>query len=205
MSIEESTLPKHEGIRTTQAAQTRAALIASARELFAAQGFHATGTHEIVARAGVRRGALQHHFPRKEDLFRAVFEHVEEDMMVAAREPTSDALGAKWLRLKAALGAFLDAATKPEVQRIILIDGPAVLGWQEWRRLEAHYGLGHIEQAVIDGMASGHVRRQAPGPLATLILSMIDEAALIVANSSEPAKARSEVAVALATMLSSLE
>lgn len=197
-------MPKSTGIRAARASETRAALMRAARALFAAKGFHATGTAEIVRRANVSRGALQHHFPRKEDLFLAVFEQVEQEMAEAAPPPASIGSGEAWLRLKAAIGAFLDAATTPEVQRIILIDGPAVLGWAEWRRLEARYGLGTIERAVVDGIAAGHIRRQESGPLAHLILSMIDEAALLVANAADPEQARSNAKVALDTLLASL-
>lgn len=198
-------MPKSTGVQAARASETRAALIRSARLLFAQKGFHATGTPEIVARAGVTRGALQHHFARKEDLFLAVFDEVERDMMSASSSSEQDEAGARWLRFKATISSFLDAATTPEVQRIILIDGPAVLGWTEWRRLEAHYGLGIIEQAVIDGMKAGHIRQQQPLPLAHLILSIIDEAALMVANAAEPATARNEASLALQTLLASLE
>lgn len=196
-------MPKGTGVRREKAAETRDALLRAARQLFAANGFHATGTTEIVARAGVTRGALQHHFPRKEDLFLAVFQQVEEDML-AATAPDAGIAGEGWATLKANVGAFLDAATHPEVQRIILLDGPAVLGWAEWRRLEAHYGLGLITSAVEDGMAAGHIRRQAAGPLAHMILSIIDEAALMIANSPTPETAKADARTALETLLSTL-
>lgn len=197
-------MPKGTGIKKARAHETRAALIRAARVLFARKGFHATGTAEIVTQAGVSRGALQHHFPRKEDLFLAVFDEVERDMIGDSSPPAEGEPGAQWLRFKANVARFLDAASTPEVQRIILIDGPAVLGWLEWRRLEAHYGLGIIERAVIDGMEAGHIRRQPPRSLAHLILSIIDEAALLVANAAEAEPARHEANLALQTLLASL-
>ena len=197
-------MPRSQGVRTSQATATRTALIAAARQLFAAAGFHATGTHEIVTLAGVSRGALQHHFPRKEDLFLAVFHAVEQDMLGASPPIAQGKPGDGWLRLRANLQAFLRAAATPEVQRIILIDGPAVLGWMEWRRLEAHYGLGVITAAVEDGLRAGLIRQQPAEPLAHLILSMIDEAALMVANAQNPVSAISQAQVALETLLSSL-
>ncbi|MCF8709428.1 TetR/AcrR family transcriptional regulator [Rhizorhapis sp. SPR117] len=197
---------KPKGIRATKAAATRIVLIAAARKLFAEQGFHSTGTHQIVMDAGVSRGALQHHFARKEDLFRAVHEAVEQDIMEAeVRTWVSNVPGARWEGLKDSIDAFLDAATTPEVQRIILIDGPAVLGWADWRRLQEHYGLGLIEQAVRDGLEVGQIRAQKSGPLAGLILSMIGEAALMVAHASQPDEARSEAKIAMETMLASMQ
>lgn len=197
-------MPKGKGVRATQAGQTRSALIAAARHLFAEKGFHGTGTHDIVALAGVTRGALQHHFPRKEELFRAVFEQIEQDLIDRANaQPLSEA-GATWAQLKSSFGSFLEAATQAEVQRIILIDGPAVLGWAEWRNLEAHYGLGVIERAVQDGIAAGQIRAQQARPLAHLIFAVIEEAALMVANASDPVSARRQAEVAVQTMLSAL-
>jgi AcrR family transcriptional regulator len=197
-------MPKSKGVRAAQAEETRAALVAAARQLFAENGFHGTGTHEIVALAGVTRGALQHHFPRKEDLFRAVFEQVEQDLIDRANAQDLSEIGTAWAQLQASFGSYLESATQPEVQRIILIDGPAILGWAEWRNLEAHYGLGVIERAVEDGVAAGQIRQQASRPLAHLIFAVIEEAALMVANAEEPVAARREADLALQTMLSAL-
>lgn len=197
-------MAREKGTRALQAEETRATLISAARKLFAERGFYGTGTHDIVALAGVTRGALQHHFPRKEELFKVVFEEVEQGLIDRANEPDVSVVGAAWTQLKSSFGSFLEAATQPEVQRIILIDGPAVLGWTEWRDLEARYGLGVIERAVIDGIAAEQIRRQQPRPLAHLIFAVIEEAALMVANADDPAEARREAEVALRTVLSSL-
>ena len=198
-------MPKGTGIKKARAVETRAALIQAGRSLFTQKGFHATGTAEIVEQASVSRGALQHHFPRKEDLFLVVFKEVERDMVEGPDLPQAAEAGAEWLRFKANVSRFLDAASTPEVQRIILIDGPAVLGWLELRRVEAHYGHGIIERAVIDGMSAGHIRQQPSRSLAHLILSIIDEAALLIANAAEPEPARDEANLALQTLLASLE
>src|SRR4051794_40201517 len=102
-----------------RAGATREALVTAARRLFVAKGYHATGTEEIVAAAGVgTRGALYHHFADKQALFRAVFERVEEDLLAAAaqRPPGADALGT----LREGLLGFLDASLTGEVQRVLL-------------------------------------------------------------------------------------
>ncbi|MET0380409.1 MAG: TetR/AcrR family transcriptional regulator [Methyloceanibacter sp.] len=188
-------------MRASQAIETRSALVAAARRLFADKGFHGTGTHEIVALAGVSRGALQHHFPRKEELFKAVFEQMQQDFIDRARSEDVYEIGQAWAQLKTNFGSFLEAASQAEVQRIVLIDGPAVLGWAEWRRLEAHYGLGVIERAVEDGIAAGQIPVQPAKPLAHLILAVIEEAALLVANAQDPVAARDEANIALQTLL----
>lgn len=196
-------MPKGKGIRAGKAGETRDALVRAARKLFAEHGFHATGTPEIADLAGVTRGALQHHFARKEDLFRAVFEQVEEDMISAAQTAGASP-GARWLDLRTNIESFLDLAATPEVQRIVLIDGPAVLGWSEWRKLEAHYGLGLIVQAVEDGIAKGLIRKQSSRALAHMVLAVIEEAALLVANAEDPKAARMEAGTAVQTLLTSL-
>lgn len=189
--------------RAAQAEATRAALIAAARRLFVEKGYFDTGTEEIVAASGVgTRGALYHHFDDKRALFQAVFEQVEEDLLAAAGglEETGDSLS----RLRSGLLRFLDASLTPEVQRILLIDGPAVLGWQTWRQLEGRYGVGAIygllERAVIEGALP-------PQPLMVLahvLLAAVDEAALVVANSPDPTATREQAVAAVSQLLAGL-
>jgi AcrR family transcriptional regulator len=182
---------------------TRDALVAAARELFVIQGYFATGTEEIVARAGVgTRGALYHHFADKRALFEAVFEAVEIDLL--ARAVPSDTATDTWGVLVAGLQGFLTAALEPEVQRIILVDGPAVLGWNEWRELEAKYGVGVIQAALDVAMDEGTIARQPPRELAHLILAVLDEAALLIAHSDEPDVARANAGAALGQLLEGL-
>ena len=192
-------------LRSEQAERTRNALIVIGRELFAEKGYFATGTHEVVERAQVTRGALYHHFPQKEDLFRAVFHAVQSDLLNrSALEGEGLSGGQLWQALRANLLRFLSAATVPEVQRILLRDGPAVLGWNEWRKLEAHYGLLPIAKALEDGMASGQVRRQPIEPLSLLILAVVNEASLYIANASDPEQAIASTTIALDTLLTNL-
>src|SRR5881398_3481078 len=115
-----------EGAKTLKeehAEATRAALIASARALFAERGYAAVSIEEIVRRARVTRGALYHHFEDKADLFRAVFERVQRLLDAASSQPDPAR------HLEVGCHAFLDACAEPDVQRIVLLDGPAVLGW----------------------------------------------------------------------------
>jgi AcrR family transcriptional regulator len=189
--------------RAQRGETTRLALVDAARELFVTKGYFATGTEEIVARAKVgTRGALYHHFADKQALFRAVFEAVEQDLLtrVAPSIASTDA----WDLLIAGLQEFLTAALEPEVQRIILVDGPAVLGWNEWRELEAQYGIAIIETALQVAMDEGTIRPQPPRELAHLILAAVDEAALLVAHSADPESARRSASEALGQLLEGL-
>ncbi|MGX7681756.1 TetR/AcrR family transcriptional regulator [Jatrophihabitans sp. DSM 45814] len=186
-----------------RAEATREALIVAARILFVEKGYYNTGTEEIVAAAGVgTRGALYHHFADKRALFRAVFERVEHDLVGAAgkTKPAADAYG----RLRDGLLGFLDASLTPEVQRVLLIDGPAVLGWQDWRQLEEQYGLGSIQGLLDLAIAEGTIAAQPTGALAHILLAAIDEAALYIANAKQPKKARDEAVQVVKRLLTGL-
>ena len=156
-------------------------MLATARRLFGEQGYFSTGTNEIVEAAGVgTRGVLYHHFADKEALFRAVFEDVETDLGAKAAGAVTGETSFE--RLGQALHAFLDASLDPEVRRIILIDGPAVLGWDVWRAIEAQHGLGAIEYMLNEGARDGSVRVVDADTMAHLLLSVVDEAALFIAH-----------------------
>jgi AcrR family transcriptional regulator len=195
------------GPSRTKAAQreaTVAALIAAARALFATRGYAAVGTEEIVQRAGVTRGALYHHFRGgKEDLFRAVLVQVSAETterVLAAAGAVDDA----WDSLIAGTDAFLDASASEEVQRIMLVDGPAVLGWEVWRAADGDYALRMLEQALERAMAAGRIVPQPTRPLAHVLLGAIDEAAMVVARAEDPLQARAEMGRTVRRLLEGL-
>ena len=107
--------------------------------------------------------------------------------------------------LRHGLHSFLDAAAvDPAVQRIVLIDGPAVLGWETWRGLEEQFGLGVLRQALDLAVADGVIVYQPTEPLAHMLLAMVDEAALYIANSPNKRRARIETSDALDLFLDGL-
>jgi AcrR family transcriptional regulator len=180
------------GSKAAQSELTRAKLVRVARRLFAKRGFAAVGTEELVRKAGLTRGALYHQFHDKKDLFRAVFEQVEAEVTqsVASRAlAASDPLEA--LRTGARL--WLDACLDPEVRRIVLLDAPSVLGWEEWREVGARYGLGLLAGALQAAMDAGAIERQPLMPLAHVTLGALDAAALYVAEADDPMAARKEM------------
>jgi AcrR family transcriptional regulator len=184
--------------RRTQAdrtAATRAALVAAARALFAEHGYADVGTERVVQAAGVTRGALYHQFADKAELFAAVLEVVEIDL--AARlidavgsTATDDPLAA----LVAGADAWLDASAEPEVRRIVLLDGPAVLGWERWREVAMRHGLGLVTALLTELIDIGAVPSQPIEPLAHVLIGALDEAALYVALAADPVRARAEAA-----------
>ena len=192
--------------RAAQAEGTRAALVAAARRLFVEKGYHRTSTEEVVTEAGVgTRGALYHHFADKQALFEAAFIAVEEDLVIEAAKNLADPADGALNQLRQGLVGFLDASLTPHVQRILLIDGPAVLGWVKWRELESLYGLGAIramlERAVEEGdLAAG----QPVDALAHVLLAAADETALFIANAPDQRAARDQGVKALNAVLDGL-
>ena len=182
---------------------TRAALLKVARRLFAERGYAGVGTEEIVREAGVTRGALYHHFDGKRELLRALYEQLEseiaEDLAVRA-VPGASVLET----LRSGADRFLDHCLEPEVQRIALLDAPAVLGWEQWRAIGARYGLGLIAGLLTAGIEAGDIRRQPVDPLAHALLGALDEVAMLVARAEDPRTARAEAGETLALLVEAL-
>ncbi len=182
---------------------TRTALMTAARELFTERGYAAVGTEEIVGRAKVTRGALYHHFADKRDLFRAVHEQMEQEIVdaIAARmDGTADPLEL----LKIGTRAFLDACMDPAHAQVNLLDAPSVLGWAEWREIDMRYGMGLITAGLQGGIDAGVLRDQPVLPLAHLLLAAMGEAAMMIANSQDPKATRDEMEVSLLELLEGL-
>ncbi len=188
-----------------RSAATRSALVAAGRRLFAEHGFAGVGTEAIVAEAAVSRGALYHHFADKTELFAGVLEAVEADVAqeIAAQALAGDdpAFAAVMMR---AVEAWLDACEAPEVQRILLTDGPSVLGWARWREICQPYVLSLIETAVVQGIASGEVADLPARPLAHALIAVADEAAMYVVSADDREAARKDMTVIFERTLTAL-
>lgn len=189
--------------RAEQAAGTRSELMRTARELFAERGYAGVGTEEIVARAGVTRGALYHHFEDKKDLFRAVHEELERDLVASIGQRIAG-IDDPWELLVTGVRAFLDACTEPALMRIALVDAPVVLGWEEWRDIDTRYGLGLVSFGLQNAMDRGLFRRQAVRPLAHLLVGSMTEAAMMIAHAPDHEAARREVEGPLLAILEGL-
>ena len=183
------------GHRRTQAqrsAATRGALLAAARALFAEHGFAGAGREEIVAAAGVTRGAMYHHFDSKEDLFVAVVEQVEEEvvtMVATAAMAADDPIE----QLRLGSQAYLDAALDPGMRRICLLDAPAVLAPDQRQAINDRYGLGLIRDALARAADDGRVDAAQVEPLAHMVLAALLALASFVAHSEDPVAARAAV------------
>lgn len=189
--------------RDEQAASTRAELLRAARELFAARGYADVGTEEIVRAAHVTRGALYHHFTDKRDLFRAVHEQISDELLETIAGRIAGAEG-PWEVLETGVRAFLDACTDPAVMRISHLDAPAVLGWAEWREIDARHWLGVVSMGVQEAIDGGVFRPQTVQPLAHMLLGAMVEASMLIASAPDPAVARVEVEGPLLALLEGL-
>jgi AcrR family transcriptional regulator len=184
---------------------TRKRLVAAARGLFAERGYAGVGTEEIVKAAGVTRGALYYQFRDKADLFAAVAEEVQAEIAeritagAQADDPTDP-----MTTLHAGVHRFLDACADPDIERILLIDGPAVLGWQAWRELAERYGLGLLQHVLQGAVEAGAITSQPVTPLAHVLIGALDECVLYIARAEDPAAAREQCVIILQQMLDGL-
>jgi len=161
---------------------TRGQLIAIATRMFAERGYEDTSIEAVLREAGVSRGSLYHHFPSKEALFEAVAEEVETSVgaqTVAAASGSEGPVEA----LRAGFVAWIRLAGDPVVRRILLIDGPSVLGWERWRAMEEHHALGLIRTVLQIIADQGKVRPELVGTLSHVLLASVNEVALLVARS----------------------
>jgi AcrR family transcriptional regulator len=177
-----------------RSAATQEALISAARRLWGEHGYAAASTPEIAEAAGVTRGAMYHQYANKTELFLAVVEAIEAEVIgrltadVIAAEPSTPAE-----TLHVTADAWLRIAVEPEIRQLMLLDAPSILGWAGFREISQRYGLGMTEQLLSAAIDAGELRPQPTSPLATIVLAALDEAAMIIANATDPARESQEV------------
>ncbi len=195
------------GVRQEYAARTRAALIRAGIELFTAEGFGAVSTTRICEAAGVTRGALYHHFADKRRLMEACFatvDHALVDRLAATPAPSADGAGAA-LNIRAACRAFVAELDDPSVRQILFVEAPAALGWTRWRELDGGRSLALVRDRLRAGHAAGVLgAAHDPDALAHLLLGALNEAAMYVAASRDPAAAAATASRELDALLDDL-
>ncbi len=191
------------GGRGAQGAATRSTLVAAARELFGTRGFAETSLDDVVARARVTKGALYHHFGGKEDLFSAVYERVQRDVsdMVVAEFLRPD----PWEALLVGCDLWIDAHLDPSVQRIVMRDARAVLGWERVREVESRFGAVPLRGVLRRALRKGLIDPQPLRPLALIVMGGLTEACFYVVDADDPAVAREEVRALLMRLLAGLQ
>jgi AcrR family transcriptional regulator len=190
-------------LRVRQAEATRKLLVEVARENFTQRGYAATSIDDVIHQAGVARGALYHHFPGKEALFRAVYEEVEGEVVarvlaVAAAQPSP------WDAVRAGLSAFLDACLEPSFRRIVVLESVSVLQSEVME-----VGIDPVELPMLRNvleplLGTARFGDIALDALAYVALGGLYGASLFIARSADAPAARAEVDRVLDTLISGL-
>jgi AcrR family transcriptional regulator len=164
---------------------TKTALLAAARKLFSEKGYAETSTPEIVEAAGLTRGALYHHFDDKVALFRAVITHEYKSVAQAITESTAEKHGSAVEALRQGSRSFLTAMGDKGRVRIMLLDGPAVLGQLEIDKIDRETSAGTLRQGLCDAMDAGEIKRLPIDALSVQLSALFDRVALAVSEGDD--------------------
>ena len=170
-----------------------------ATRLFGEQGYEGTSIEDVLNAAGVSRGALYHHFASKEALFGACLQLVEGRMTQSLLELIADAPSAVAALHSAAFG-WISVAGDPVVSRILLLDGPAVLGWEHWR-VQSGQALGQMRDMLRAVSDEGQLAPSLVNSFAHILLASLDEIALMIAQAEDPEAAMTEGRTAIEELL----
>lgn len=202
-------MAEHRSRHEIRTEATRTALLEAARWLFTERGFGGVTAEELVREAGMTRGALYHHFGGKgvlggkEGLFAALYEQVQREIAVQILRAARDEAD-PWSALRAGCHAFLGVCVDPTVRQVVLLDAPAVLGWEHWREVDARHGLGLLKEGLREAMEAGAIREQPVDPVAHLLVGAMNEAGMWIARSTEPEAALGQARSALDDLLEGL-
>jgi AcrR family transcriptional regulator len=202
---EEPGLPPRAGqgassLRTEHVAQTRAALVEAGRRLFGERGFAGTSVEDLAREARVTTGALYHHFPTKRLLFEAVFEQAHAELMaVSALQADDTSDGVEFLAR--GFAGFLDAVLGPDIQQILISDGPAVLGLALFTELDERGAFDAIVATLTAAVAAGRLEIHDPETVTRLLLGALTRGAMLIAGATDPAATRQAVADAMRALI----
>jgi AcrR family transcriptional regulator len=168
------------------AALTRERILSAGRAHFTAEGYAGAAARDIAASAGVTVGALFHHFGSKAGLFRAVFEELIGELNDAAMAAfgaaqTDNPLDA----IVAAMAAALGFAKKADFHRIVTVDGPVILGADEWRAIDSRMGLQTVASGFRVLKSRGMVKDLPTKPMAVLLMGAMNNAGFALARREE--------------------
>lgn len=184
-------------------AATIAAILASARALFAERGFEATSIDDIAEAAGVAKGAVYHHFASKEAIFLDVLDATQQ--AVSTTEPPAgifdltdpvELIGAATLH-------YLTVVSEPATRRILLIDGPAVIGWRRWREIDDRY-FGAGAKVAVRGLVGPDATEAEVDAATHLVMGAVMECALVCGAAAEPIETARGLVEELKRMLAGL-
>ena len=189
--------------RAAQAEATQKTLRRQARKLFAQKGYAGANTDELVSRARVTKGALYHHFENKRELYCAVIEEMEREL-VERIEAAAAARRDPWERLRAMCGAYLDSCRDPALARMLVLEAPVVLGWKTWCNLEQKYEVAAFARCLKQASAAGARLEEPAETLAQVILGALTTGVRVIATAADPDAARADVQKTIDRLLTGL-
>jgi AcrR family transcriptional regulator len=182
---------------------TRAILVTSGRKLFGTQGFNKTSIDQIVQEAKVTKGALYHHFDGKNELFVAVTEQIEGEVLkntVGAIRPADP----PWAQIESGILHFLDECVHPEIQQILVHDGPIVMGWERSHYSERRTGVDTACHFLVQIEGLEELQPETMSVLANMFTGTLMEAAKTIANAENPEKARAFAYILIKSFIKSI-
>lgn len=168
----------------TETMETVRKLIAIARNHFTQYGYAKASLQSIVEEAELTRGAVYHHFRNKKELFRVVLEDVQREV---AEKVEREALSSEdpWQQLYLGCLAFIMAAIEDRNRRIMLIDGPAILGWDVWREMDKKHSMRLLKEQLVMMQEQGYILQISTDALTYFLSGGLNEITLWLANESE--------------------
>jgi AcrR family transcriptional regulator len=189
--------------RSEKGLATRDRIVGAATRLFTAAGYEGTSIEDLLGELQISRGALYHHFNGKEELFEAVLERVEADIAQATKDATAG-ISDPVIALRTGVDAFLRMARDETVKRIVLIDAPAVLGWEKWREIDARHGFGLMKASLKAAAKKKRLRAELIEIYAHILLAGVMETALVIARADDSEKATRNGRTAIAELINKL-
>lgn len=179
---------------------TRQALVDSAVELFTRHGYAATSLDAVARRARVTKGALYHHFSGKQALFEAAFDVVEQTAVGRLSKVVAGD-GPAWDRAIKGIEIYVQSCLDPSYQRIVVHEGPVVMGWERWREAEEHFSYGLVRATIESLIESGEILDLPIEVTARILFGALAAGATIIAGADDPKKAGTEVSRTIVTVL----
>jgi AcrR family transcriptional regulator len=189
--------------RQEYSASTKRALVEVATALFTEQGYAGTSLDEIVGGARVTKGALYHHFSGKQALFEAVFERVEDEASTSIRRAVRDN-DDPWDKAMAGLRAFLAVLQQPGYRRLVIQEGPAVLGYERYREQEERSTYGIVQDIVSSVLSTYDLEKSMVETFSRVFFGAMSAAGSAVSSADDTARAGAEVETAIAFILAGL-
>ena len=170
--------------RVEKGLSTQEQLVSAAVLLFARDGYEMTSIEAVLQHTGISRGALYHHFENKQSLFEAALRRVHAGAVQATIDAAQGA-GDGVAALKAGCVAWIKMARDPSVSRIVLIDAPAVVGWQRWREIDNEHSFGVVRAGLNAAARRGLMPEPLVEPLSHVLLAALNELALLIVAAND--------------------